>query len=50
VRENRQSNERAVSRRPWLALVFASGHMPIWADTRFDLGRYDYANYLSDAV
>ncbi|MEF8938230.1 MAG: hypothetical protein V5A22_00180 [Salinivenus sp.] len=39
VRQNRQSNTET----PYL--LFASGHLPLLGDARFDLSRWDYSQY-----
>jgi hypothetical protein len=42
LRENRQAGVTGVTPP---AVAFASGHMPFWADARFDVNRWNFSNY-----
>jgi hypothetical protein len=48
VRENRQAIDLGRDPKPRACLVFTSGHMPYQADARFDVAKWDYANYAID--
>jgi hypothetical protein len=45
VRENRQAIDRRETNAPLPALAFVSGHVPYAANARFDIARWDYANF-----
>lgn len=45
VRENRMAIELGSPPLPTGTLVFASGHLPYQGDARYDLARFDFANY-----
>ena len=45
VRENRMAIELGAAPRPTGYLIFASGHLPYRGDARYDLARFDFANY-----
>lgn len=46
VRENQQAMS-GVGPKPQPYLVFASGHIPYWGDPRFDVSKWNHANYAS---
>jgi hypothetical protein len=43
VRENGRARDSGAGVRPYL--IFTSGHVPYQADARFDLAKFNYANY-----
>jgi hypothetical protein len=47
VRENQDRRTFAGGPTPLSYLIFASGHMPFFAEARFDVARWDYSNYTS---
>ena len=47
VRENQDPRAFAGGPTPLSYLIFASGHMPFFAEARFDVARWDYSNYTS---
>ena len=46
VRENQESIDQNSGNPPRLYLIFANGHLPFQADTRFDLNYWNYANFV----
>src|SRR5262245_28384672 len=47
VRENRDSRAFVGAAAPLPFLIFVSGHVPFFAEARFDVSRWDYSNYTS---
>jgi hypothetical protein len=47
VRQNMQTIAAGGPNTPQSYLIFSNGHMPFYGDARFDVNRYDYANYSS---
>jgi hypothetical protein len=47
VRENRLARDLAAAGAGTAVIVFASGEMPYYGSPRFDVSRWDYANYSS---